>query len=297
MNKLEPVQLSDNGPLLVFAHANGYPPRAYSAFLEPFLKEYQVISVYLRSFWPNSDPQEMRDWRTFRDDYLPQVKSLADQYRKMAPPTGKVIGVGHSLGAMTSLMAAIQDPEMFNLLVLIEPVLFSRWRGFMMRLLAPFKVIKMIHPLIKGTLKRKTHFESREAMYQNYRVKPVFSRLSDRVLRDYVSGLAEEDPQGGVSIIYPPAWEARIYETGGIADRYVWRNLDRVRCPVLVIRGEDTYTLFDRVIERMVGKMLAGEGFTMPGTGHLVSLEKPQETAVVVKEFLDRHSVSSDRKI
>lgn len=289
MNKLDSVRLSEKGPLLVFGHANGYPPQAYRTFLEAFLEDYQVFSLYLRSFWPGSDPQEMRDWRTFRDDYIPQVRMIIDKFGKQAESSGPVIGVGHSLGAMTTLMAAIKDPGTFRLLVLIEPVLFPRQRGMAMRLLAPFKLIKKIHPLIRGTLKRKTHFESREAMYQRYRVKPVFSGLSDQVLRDYVEGLAVKDSDGGIRLKYTPTWEARIYETGGIADWYVWRNLDKVQCPVLVIRGENTYVLFDRVINKMVGNLPAGEGYTMPGTGHLVSLEKPQETAEIVRGFLRKH--------
>jgi len=289
MNKLAPLRLSDQGPLFLFAHANGYPPQAYRTFLAPFLADYQVFSLYLRSFWPGTDPQEMKDWRAFRDDYIPEVHSLIDKYGKQTELSASVIGVGHSLGAMTTLMAAIKDPGMFQLLVLMEPVLFPRWQGTAMRLLAPFKLIKRIHPLIQGTLKRKTRFESREAMYQRYRVKPVFSGLSDQVLRDYVEGLALEDTEGGIKLKYTPDWEARIYETGGIADWYVWRNLDQVKCPVLVIRGEDTYVLFDSVINSMTEKMLAGEGFMMEGTGHLVPLEKPLETAEVVREFIARN--------
>ena len=290
MNKLDPVQLSNRGPLLVFAHANGYPPQAYRTFLEPFLEDYQVFSLYLRSFWPGSDPQEMKDWRIFRNDYLPEVRSLIEKFGKQPNSSGRVIGVGHSLGAMTTLMAAIKDPEMFSLLVLMEPVLFPRWRGMAMRLLVPFKLIKKIHPLIRGTLKRRTRFDSHEAMYQRYREKPVFSGLSDQVLRDYVEGLAGEDSEGGVRLKYPPTWEARIYETGGIADWYIWRNLDKVPCPVLVIRGEDTYILYDRVINTMIGNLPKGKGYTMKGTGHLAPLEAPGEMAEVVMGFISRNS-------
>ncbi len=247
MSKLDPIQLSNKGPLLVFAHANGYPPQAYRTFLEPFLEDYQVFSLYLRSFWPGTDPQEMKDWRIFRDDYLPEVRSIFEKVEKQPDSSGRVIGVGHSLGAMTTLMAAIKEPEIFGMLVLMEPVLFPRWQGIAMRLLAPFKLIKKVHPLIRGTLKRKIRFDSHEAMYQRYREKPVFAGLSNQVLRDYVEGLAENDSDGSVRIMYPPDWEARIYETGGIADWYIWRNLDKVPCPVLVIRGEDTYVLSDRV--------------------------------------------------
>ena len=290
MTKLDPLRLSDTGRLLVFTHANGYPPQAYRTFLESFLDEYQVFSLYLRSFWPGTDPQEIRDWRAFRDDYLIEVHSLLEKFDESTGQSAPVIGVGHSLGAMTTLMAAIEDPQMFSLLVLMEPVLFPRTRGAAMRLLAPLKLIKKIHPLIRGTLKRRTRFDSKESMYQRYREKPVFSRLSDRVLRDYVEGLAADQPDGSVGLSYPPAWEARIYETGGISDRYVWQNLGRVECPVLVIRGEDTYVLYDRVINQMVRKLPNGESFTMKGAGHLVSLESPGETASVVLDFLNKHA-------
>ncbi len=290
MNRIDPRRLSENGPLLVFAHANGYPPEAYRTFLEPIIQEYQVFSFYLRPFWPGTDPIKMQDWRTFRDDYIPAVRSIIEEYGEPPDRSGKVIGVGHSLGAMTTLMAAIQTPSMFQLLVLMEPVLFPRSWGMAMRLLAPFGVLKEIHPLIRGTLKRKTRFDSREAMYQNYRNKTVFSGLSDQVLRDYVEGLAADIPEGGVSLKYSPAWEARIYETGGRADWVIWRNLGKVQCPVLVIRGEDTYVLHDPVFKSMAGKLPNGEFHTMAGTGHLVSLEAPRRTAEVVLEFLKRHS-------
>ncbi len=290
MNRIPPRRLSENGPLLIFAHANGYPPEAYRTFLEPFLQKYQVFSLYLRSFWPDTDPSEMRDWRTFRDDYIPEVKSIIERSGGKQGSLDQLIGVGHSLGAMTTLMAAIQDPSLFRLLVLIEPVLFPRLRGITMRLLAPFKVLNRFHPLIRGTLRRKTRFDSRETMYQNYRVKPVFSGLSDQVLHDYVGGLAVDLPEGGVGLKYSPAWEARIYETGGIADWIVWRNLNQVQCPVLVIRGEFTYSLFDRVFELMIRKLPQGEAYTMSGGGHLVPLEQPQKTAEVVLDFLKRNS-------
>jgi pimeloyl-ACP methyl ester carboxylesterase len=285
MNKLDPIRLSEKGPLLIFAHANGYPPQAYRSFLDPFLENYQVFALFLRPFWPGSNPQEMKDWRTFRDDYLPELRLIRDRYGG----DEKVIGVGHSLGAMTTLMAAIQAPEDFSLLVLIEPVLFPRMRGLLMRILAPLGILRKFHPLIRGTLRRRTQFDSQEVMYQNYRKKAVFSGMPDPVLRDYVKGLAVELTEGGVGLSYPPAWEARVYEKGGIADRYVWRNLAQVTCPVLVIRGEDTYVLFDRVINPLVSQLLRGESFTMSGTGHLVPLEAPEKTAQVVMRFLKKH--------
>jgi pimeloyl-ACP methyl ester carboxylesterase len=209
-----------------------------------------------------------------------------DQSGGSLPSSQKIIGIGHSVGAMTTLMAAIQRPEYFRLLVLIEPVLFTRVRGTLNRLIAPLKILRRVHPLIKGTLKRKRSFSDREAMFENYRVKKIFQRLSDQVLGDYVGGLALDMPDGRVGLKYSPDWEARIYETGGLADWYVWKNLSRISCPVLVIRGEQTDTLQPITFQNMVKKMVNGKGLTVPGAGHLLPLEKPHQTAAIILDYL-----------
>jgi pimeloyl-ACP methyl ester carboxylesterase len=287
---IDPLLLSQTGAPLVFIHANGYPPEAYRRFLEPFLDRYQVEAVYLRPFWPGSDSDQFRDWRDFRDDYLVYLRSrtdlpLPDPTRPSSRP---LIGMGHSVGAMTTLMAAIQQPEYFRLLVLIEPVLFTHARGTLMRLIAPLMIMRRIYPLIRGTLKRKTDFQDREAMYQNYRGKSIFKLLSDEVLRDYVSGLAAENPDGTVRLKYSPDWEARIYETAGVADWYVWENLSRVNCPVLVLRGETTDTLLPPVLASMVADLPHGTGINVLGAGHLLPLEKPRQTAGIIVDYLEK---------
>ena len=287
---IDPLVLSQAGAgdPLVFLHANGYPPQAYRSFLKPFLDNYQVEALYLRPFWPGSDPDQLLDWRGFRDDYLAYLNSRMDDSHsgESFPAARQIIGIGHSVGAMTTLMAAIEQPELFKVLVLIEPVLFTRTRGAVLRLIAPFNILRRIYPLIKGTLKRKRLFSDRESMFNNYRVKKIFHGLSDQVLRDYVDGLAVDLPDGGVGLRYSPEWEARIYETGGLADRYVWKNLSRISCPVLVIRGADTGTLQPVTLKNMANKMPRGKDLTVNGAGHLAPLEKPGKTADLILEYL-----------
>jgi pimeloyl-ACP methyl ester carboxylesterase len=278
---IDPLVLSKDGNPLVFIHANGYPPESYQKFLEPFLPDYQVEAYFLRPFWADADPEVLKDWRLFRDDYL---EHLHNRYGNQ--PTSKIIGVGHSVGAMTTIMAAIKQPELFRALVLIEPVLFSRLRGLIMRLIAPLGIMRRYYPLIRRTLKRRTHFRDRTAMYQNYQKKPIFKRLSGEVLKDYVNGLAVDQSDGSVTLRYSPSWEARIYEKAALADHFVWKNLQQVSCPVLVLRGEDTDTLWASTQELMVKRMPQGQGITVPDAGHLLPLEKPSETARIVLDFL-----------
>ncbi len=268
---------------MLHAHANGYPPEVYRAFLEPFLDRYQVRAIFLRPFWPGATPDALKDWRVFRDDYLAALPS----HLKTAGGQESLIGMGHSLGAMTTLMAAIEQPEKFRALVLIEPTLFPAWKGFLMRRLAPLHLYRYLHPLIRRTLRRKTRFPNQESMYQNYRKKGIFANIPDDVLRDYVQGLALPDGDGMVGLKYSPDWEVQVYETGGSADRYVWKNLAVVPCPVLVIRGEKSDTLAEKTLKRIVRKLPGGKAITLPALGHLLPLEKPRAVAAVVHDFLE----------
>ena len=279
-------EFSQEGPILTFIHANGYPLDVYEPLLALLLDDYRVVGYQLRPFWPDTDPGEIQDWRSFRDDYLGFLKTGEEGIKLEVSLENKVIAVGHSIGAMTSLLAAIEKPDLFQALVLMEPVLYPRWYGGFFRLAAPLKLLRRVHPLIRRTLRRKTIFPGTQKMFENYRKKPRFRRIADDILMGYVNGLSRELPDGSLELIYPPEWEARIYETAGIADRVAWKNLDLVTCPVLVIRGADSDTLRDRVFIEMVKMLPRGQGITLAGAGHLAPLEKPAQTAELILEFL-----------
>lgn len=282
MKAIEPLVLSDQGPLLIHAHANGYPPEVYRSFLAHFVETFQTRAIYLRPFWPGSIPERMRDWRVFRDDYLEDLP-----WHLQAGGVDQLIGMGHSLGAMTTLMAAIEEPERFQALVLIEPTLFPRYVGYGMRLMAPLNLFRYLHPLVRRTLRRKTIFPDQESMYQNYRKKKIFENIPDPVLRDYVSGLAAPNPDGTVGLRYSPAWEVQVYEAGGSADHYVWKNLPEIPCPVLVLRGENSDTVTEDTLKRIARKLPQGQAVTLPDVGHLLPLEAPGLVANTVLDFLN----------
>ena len=283
MKAIEPLILSEEGPLLIHAHANGYSPEVYRAFLDPFLDTYQTRAIYLRPFWPGSLPDSMRDWRVFRDDYLEDLPA----HLEAAGGVEQLIGRGHALGAMTTLMAAIEEPERFRALILIEPTIFPLYVGYAMRLMAPFNLFRYLHPLVRRTLRRRTTFTDQESMYQNYRRKKIFEKIPDPVLRDYVSGLAAKNPDGTVGLKYSPAWEVGVYEAGGSADHYVWKNLPGITCPVLVVRGENSDTVSQNTLERIARKLPQGQAVTLPAVGHLLPLEAPDLAAATVLDFLD----------
>ncbi len=285
---IDPLVLSQGDQPFIFLHANGYPPQAYQSFLTQFLGSFQVEAFYQRPFWPGSNPSTCRDWIIFRDDYLGYLEGRFGPAPAFPnnPAFQGIIGVGHSLGAMASLMAAIIEPAYFRCLVVIEPVLFSALRGSILSLLSPLGLVPRVLPLIGQTLNRKRSFSSRESMFENYRSKSVFEKFSDQVLMDYVQGLAEDTENGRIVLRYSPDWEARIYETAGVADKFVWKNLDKIDFPVLVIRGAESDTFQASALDRLVKELPRGKAFTMKGAGHLVPLEYPREVSNLIVDFI-----------
>ncbi|HRE27275.1 MAG TPA: alpha/beta fold hydrolase, partial [Anaerolineales bacterium] len=87
---------------LVFAHANGYPPGAYRPLLERLAERYRVLAPEARPLWPGARPEAVSTWDVFADDWL-------DWAAREALP--QVIGIGHSIGAITLLQAALRAPE------------------------------------------------------------------------------------------------------------------------------------------------------------------------------------------
>jgi pimeloyl-ACP methyl ester carboxylesterase len=284
-----PLRFGDRGPLFHFLHANGYPPEAYRTFLSHFAQEYQVIASYLRPLWPGTDPLDLQDWVPFREDLLHSLR-VENRENGISGDIGKydekVIGVGHSIGGTVTLMAALKSPELFHALVLIEPVIFPWWLSAGFRILSNLGLLMQVHPLIRRTLNRKRVFDSEQAMYENYRAKKVFQRISDAVLRDYVQGLAHPRPDGKVELAYPPEWEMKIYQTGGVADPLIWPALRGCRLPVLLIRGEETDTLYMSVVRRMKRQIPQLTFVNMAEVGHLAPLEAPQRVYDHAQSFL-----------
>jgi pimeloyl-ACP methyl ester carboxylesterase len=264
------------GEVLHFAHANGYPPGCYRAFLEPFAAHYRVLASHMRPLWqPAPDPAGFRGWTGFADDLIATLE--ADERVR----EGGVTGVGHSLGGFVTLIAAVRRPDLFRALVLIEPP-FLLWRHRMalhlFRHLAPQRF-----PLVGRTLRRREHWGSVEEAFRYFRDKPVFRRIHDDVLEDYArygTRLASAPPdhpashQGRV-LAFSKQWEARIYLSLG--SHLPW--LRNCRVPTVGVRGADSDTLLHGVWAQWQRTATSHRFLELPGTGHLLPFEEPRQAA------------------
>lgn len=267
--------LGDTGYPLHFLHANGYPPACYKSFLDLLKTQYHVFGMLLRPLWPNSNPNDIQDWKPFSEDLL----------QFLASTSAPVIGVGHSIGAVVTLRAALRDPGKFRALVLIDPVLFvpSFMIGWQFgRMLG---LGDRLHPLIARTKKRRRTFDNLETVFRGYRNRSIFRYMSDENLRIFIKGIAQPDGAGPYKLVYPPEWEAQIYRTG-MQDFDIWRGLPALEIPTLFIRGAETDTFLENAAKFVKHKQPKARVESLDKSTHLLPLERPREVFNAMQSFL-----------
>lgn len=265
-----------DGAPLHFLHANGYPPECYKNLFELLQNQYHLFGLKLRPLWESANIEDVKNWRIFSDDLL---RFLSDR------EPDSVIAVGHSIGATVTLRAALQNPNKFRALVLLDPVLFVPSFITMWKIIYALGLGKRLHPKVTGALKRRKTFDSLETLFQGYRTREVFKYMSDESLKNYIEGIIKPKSGGGYELVFSPEWESHIYLTG-LQDFDIWNNLHRLDVPTLIIRGNESDTLLEKAEKLIRRKNPKIQFKILEKATHIFPLEYPQEVFEKIDNFL-----------
>ena len=260
------------GSVLHLAPANGFPPPTYRQLLEALSAHHRPLALLPRPLWPSSQPESAPDWHQLAADLVAGLDELA---------LIGIAGVGHSLGGVLTLWAAIERPDLFRVVVLIDPVIFPPDLLELMRAGNALGLARRI-PLVRAALHRRRLFPDRQACFDHYRAKPLFERWSGSALWDYVDGGTQVRLDGQLELLYPPEWEAHIFAT---VPTDVWQGMERLCVPALILRGELSPTFRPAAMARMKRILPAARFATIAGTGHLAPMERPAEVASAILDF------------
>jgi pimeloyl-ACP methyl ester carboxylesterase len=264
------------GPPAHLLHANGFCAGTYEPFIRYLLDDFHLYASDVRGHGDSVrlDHRRIRHWRVFAEDLHRLVTQV------MRPP---VIGIGHSLGAVTTYIAAADYPGLFSAVILIDPVILPRrtlWSIFLLKLLG----LKGRFPLAHGARRRRRIFQGKaEALRRFTSGRGIFKTWSKEFVAAYLEcGLLEKDPDSAV-LKCDPELEAQIFESIPLD---VWRYAARIQCPVLALRGEHSETFVPAAAERLKGRIRDYELRTVSGAGHFIPMEKPAECAAAIVTFV-----------
>lgn len=274
------------GKPLHFLHANGYPTAGYDPLLKLLSTQWHTFGMLLRPLWKESNPSDINDWNPLSEDFL----LFLDNQK-----VDSLIGMGHSIGATVTLRAALKQPDRFQSLILIEPVLFPLYFMLEWNLARIFGLGHRLHPKIGGALKRRREFDNLDQVFTGYRRRTIFRFFSDENLRTFIKGMTKPKTingenaarQEGFELVYSPEWEARIYYTGIWHDWDLWKGISGLDIPTLILRGAETDTFWESTARSIQNRNPKIKIVTLEKSTHLLPLEKPQDIFDITKSFLE----------
>lgn len=273
------VDFGGPDPKVVFLHANGYPPACYAPLLGRLASECHVMAMLLRPLWPGSKPEGINSWDPLSSDLLRFLDERG---------LSRVIAIGHSMGATVALRAALRAGNRFGALILLDPVLLPRRIMLEWWLARASGLGYLLHPKIRGSMRRRRRFDDLAPVFASYRQRPIFRYLADSGLRTFIDGMTRPLAQGGYELSYSPEWETRVYFTGIWNDWDLWREMSGLGVPTLIIRGAESDTFWESAARAVRNKNPLVEIATLDHATHLVPLERPAEVHELIHSFLLR---------
>ena len=260
-------------PFLQFSHANGFPASCYAAMLGKLAPRYRIGAIEAIGTDPRFPVTE--GWPLL-------VRQLIDTLERSYGGE-PVFGVGHSLGAYLTFLAAARRPELFRAIVMLDAPVIGAVRGGLLGAVKRIGIVDRVTPA-GATRDRRSRWESLAEAERHFRTRRLFRNFTPECLRDYVRfGLTERD--GALHLKIDPAIEYSVYRT---IPHGMHRYLKHLRVPAGFIGGSDS----DVVKRTGLGPMRGSfELMKLPG-GHLFPFEHPREAARAIIEMAGRLGVA-----
>jgi pimeloyl-ACP methyl ester carboxylesterase len=253
-------------PKIHFAHANSFPARTYNRIFSYLADEFEI--VYLERHGHNQRFPVSDGWLCLKDELREEIES-----RYGGEP---VIGVGHSLGGILHFLVAVEKPELYRAIVLLDAPIISRLSGTALRFLSKTGLIEKLS-IVRAANSRRSRWRTKEDAFEHFRQKEKFNSFDESVLRDYVEH-GTIDGEKGIELFFEPKIESRIYQT---IPHDFSKHRGKLRVPAAYIGG--TRSREARLAR--LGFMRRNFPFRFYFTegSHLFPFENPQETARLIK--------------
>jgi pimeloyl-ACP methyl ester carboxylesterase len=265
-----------SGPLALLDHATGYCAGVWGPVAERLSHHYRVIAMDARGHGDSSKPEgaDCYRWIHFGRDVVAVAEQLAAEHRD-----GRVaLGLGHSLGGTSMLMASAERPELFGRCVLVDPVILP----------PGFDPSANGNPLADGARKRRHVWPNRRAAREKWSTKDFFADWDASVLDLYLAEGFSDRADGQVELKCTREIETAIFESGHTFDP--WSLANKVRVPTLILwatRGDFPRIVYENLAQRMENAQIQDVD-----AGHMIPMEHPDRVVDAVLEFAARSEIA-----
>lgn len=260
--------------ILHFSHANGFPAGSYNTLLSYLSDDFDIGTID----------------RLGHDEAYPVTNNWEHLSRQLINEleqryTQPVYAVGHSLGGVLSLMVASQRPDLVKGLVMLDAPCLTHFETMGLSLVKYLGLMDKVTPAGR-TLGRKESWNSVAEAQAYFRQKKLFQGFDPRCLNDYVLNGTVDDESGTRKLHFDAATEIQIYRT--IPNTL--HKSPKLKMPSLVVAGTGS-DVFKKQHERKMKRQLGMSVEWLQGS-HMFPLEKPEETAALIKQYITQWKCS-----
>ncbi len=268
---LAACEWSREGVPLLFVHGYGNDLHVWDEICPAFAAHYRTLAITLRGHGDSDrDPEARYDHGTMARDLV----SVLD-----AAGCGRVVIVGHSMGARVAMRFAGDHPERMAGFVIVDSAPELDARG----------VTRIQLEARSGPVSFESVEEYAHLLTQHY---PVTKPATVRALAAY---WLREGPDGRFSMKLDPKLRSggrdadpdQIRSAVAEEEKRLWTALESLPCPALVVRGAASDVFDPDTADRMVDDVLPdGRLAVVPGAGHSVMLDNPEGFVEVLSDFV-----------
>ncbi|MFM7262913.1 MAG: alpha/beta fold hydrolase [Acidimicrobiales bacterium] len=256
------------GPPVLLSHATGFHAHCFEPMVAVLSPTHRCMGLDHRGYGDseNIDPAGV-EWMPYGNDALAAARHLS-----AASGGAQVVGVGHSMGGASLLMAALREPQLFRALFVFEPIVF------------PPPVDdgpRPASPLPAGARKRRAVFASFDEALENFTAKPPMSSFHPVARAAYVRHGFAPLPDGSVTLKCLPDHEARTYETGATSGMF--DRLPEVATPTWVMAGAPAPYQPSSFAATVAERLPDSTYVQWDEMGHFGPLEHPETIATFVQ--------------
>jgi len=255
-------------PQILFAHATGFLPWLWHPIVKDFIPQNQAWVPYICNY-RDCDPEKGGlAWDVIARD-LSVLCSSQNIKNHLA--------VGHSMGATVLTIAAALFGMQPRAMILIEPI-------FLPEEIYSMDIKVKDHPLASQSIKRKNSWKDENTALEYLKSKSLFAGWDEQILQFYLQYGMEKQQEGELKLACSPRNEAAMFMGGKSTNP--WPLIKKLNCPVLVLEGEKSSNKEFVDLPKAVSLLSDGRYKSVPDAGHLIPMQKPQEVAKIIKEFL-----------
>jgi pimeloyl-ACP methyl ester carboxylesterase len=272
-----------DGPRLLISHGNGFAIDAYFPYWRHLLSQFDLLVFDFRNHGRNAPV--VPPHHTYEQLTLDLERVIeAVRTRLGDKPTA---GIFHSMSGRTAMKHAIEIGWRWDALVLVDPPNVPPPEHPNFAAMATFE-----QRLTAWARRRRRRFATVAELAQEYRQSRATARWVEGAHELMAQAVLRRSPDGdGCELVCDPENEATIYAQAMTLN--LWPPARAFGGPVKLIGCDPS--LPEGGATGPANQALAAEGgydySFVAGSGHLLQIEKPEESVRVTLEFLGKHGL------